>query len=180
MLGGESHKKKKKHSDDYYYRGERLIYCKNLLIQQKSDSEIVFTTVLSFLLLSLYQTTMGQVHLPTRRSTSLQTVPLLCRPPHPPTRQIRRWASCRLSPLHWPRVQTPAPTCTRNPPTPPSPRTLPRTANARAAAVVEAKGATPSLTPALCLHRHLPPKSTPPLLPQSRLCSMAELPKRSP
>lgn len=131
-----------------------------------------------FPLSSLYQTTMVQVHRLTRKSTSLQTAPLPCLPPHPPTRQIQRWDSCRLSPLHLPRVRTPAPTYTRNPPTLPSPRTLLRTANVTAVEAVQAKGATPSLTPAPCPRRHLPPKSTP-LLPQSHPSSTAELPKRN-
>lgn len=125
----------------------------------------------------LYQTMMAQAHHLTRKSTSLPTALHLSLPPHPPTQQIQQWAFCRLSPLPWPQVQTPTPSCTRNPPTPPSPRTLQRTANVRAAAV-EVKVATPSLTPALWLHPHLPPRSTH-HLPQSRLCSTAELLKRS-
>jgi len=41
-LGGDSHKKKKKHSDDYYYRGERLLYCNNLLSSpQKKDCNCI-------------------------------------------------------------------------------------------------------------------------------------------
>jgi len=174
MLGGDSHKKKKKHSDDYYYRGDILIYCNNLLIHKNRLITVFFNCASSF----LCQSMMVQAHLPTRKSTSLQTAPHLCLPHHLPTQQIQRWASCRPSPLPWPQVRTPTLTYTKNPPTPPSPHTPPRTASVRAAVAVEAKGVTPSLTPVLCLPHHLPPRSTPPL-PQSRLCSTVELPKRS-
>lgn len=146
------------------------------------DGDVSFTAVKSCLLFCCLATAVRLSDGLTResggiRSHNVDILPSL--PPHRPTQQIQRWASCRLSPLHWPQVRTPARTCTRNPPTPPSPRTPPRTANVRAAAAVEAKGATPSLTPAPCLHRHLPPRSTPPL-PQSHLCSTAELPKKNP
>lgn len=154
-----------------------LICCNYHILSQRITLHLYL--LLSFPLSSLYQTTMVQVHLPTRKSTSLQTAPLLSPPRPPPTRQIQRWVSCRLSPLRWPQVQTPVPTCTRSPPTPPSHRTLPRTASERTAAAEEAKGATPSLTPAPCPHRHPPPRSTP-RPPPSRLYSTAELPKRSP
>lgn len=126
------------------------------------------------------QTTMVWDHLPTRKSTSLQTAPLLFHPHHPPTQLIQLWVSCRQSPHRWPQVQTPVLICTRNPPIHLFLRTLLRTANVRAVVAVEAKGATPSPTPALCLlhHRRLPPKSTRPPL-QSPPCFMVVPPKKN-
>lgn len=129
----------------------------------------------------LCQIMMVWVHLSTRRSTSLQTIPLLCHPLLPPIKQTQQWASCRPSPPHWPQALTPVLIYTRNPPIPPSPHTLPRTTNMTATAVVEAKQVAPSLTPALSRHHHhhyhLPLRSTP--LPPSHLCSTVEHPKKN-
>lgn len=111
-----------------------------------------------------------------RKSTNQQTAPQHYPPPCPPTQQTQQWAFCRPSPPLWPQAQTQAPTCTKNPPIPLSPRTLPRTVNVKAAAA-GAKGVTP-LTLAPCRHHRPPPRSTPPL-PRSHPSSTGELRKRS-
>lgn len=171
FLGGDLHKKKKKHSDDYYYRGDlyththTYIYCMFIFMH--------FQSLVLFSFFSFCQT-MVWAHLPTRKNTNLLSIPLPSPPHRLCTRQTQQWVFCRPSRPRWPQALTPVLICTRNRPTPLSPRTRQRTRNAMA--LVEAKAATPSLTPALCLHRH-PLRSIP--LPPSRLCSMAGCLKRS-
>lgn len=123
---------------------------------------------------TFFQTMMVWVHLPTRKSTNLLSIPPLSPPHRLCTQQTQQWVFCRPSRPRWPQALTPVLICTRNPPIPLSPRTRQRTRNVTA--VVEAKAATPSRTPALCLHR-LPLRSIP--LPPSHLYSMVGCLKRS-